>query len=52
MEFDNLITSSFGLGEKIILELLRRGESVFAVFPTAKDVPMSFLVRRISSMVS
>jgi nucleoside-diphosphate-sugar epimerase len=46
VEFDNLITSPFGLGEKLILELLRRGESVFAVFPTAKDVPMSFLGKK------
>ncbi|MGB7054581.1 MAG: NAD(P)-dependent oxidoreductase [bacterium] len=46
MEFDNLITSPFGLGEKLILELLRKGESVFAVFPTAKDVPMSFLGKK------
>jgi nucleoside-diphosphate-sugar epimerase len=46
VEFDNLITSPFGLGEKLLLELLRRGESVFAVFPTAKDVPMSFLGKR------
>jgi nucleoside-diphosphate-sugar epimerase len=46
IEFDNLITSSFGLGERLILELLRRGESVFAVYPTAKDVPMSFLGKK------
>jgi nucleoside-diphosphate-sugar epimerase len=46
MEFDNLITSPFGFGELLILELLRRGESVFAVFPTAKDVPMSFLGKK------
>jgi UDP-glucose 4-epimerase len=46
MEFDNLVTSPFGLGEKLILELLSKGESVFAVFPTAKDVPMSFLGKK------
>jgi len=46
MEFDNLITSPFGLGEKLILELLKKGESVFAVFPTPKDVPMSFLGKK------
>jgi len=46
MEFDNLITSPFGIGERLILELLRRGESVFAVYPTAKDVPMSFLGKK------
>ncbi|UCF70681.1 MAG: NAD(P)-dependent oxidoreductase [candidate division WOR-3 bacterium] len=46
MEFDNLITNPFGFGERLILELLRRGESVFAIFPTAKDVPMSFLGKK------
>jgi nucleoside-diphosphate-sugar epimerase len=46
MEFENLITSPFGLGERLILELLKRGESVFAIFPSAKDVPMSFLGKR------
>lgn len=46
MEFDNLITSPFGLGEKLILELLKKGESVYAVFPTPKDVPMSFLGKK------
>ena len=46
MEFDNLITSPFGLGEKLLLELLKKGESVFALFPTAKDVPMSFLGKK------
>ncbi|MBE0432664.1 NAD(P)-dependent oxidoreductase [candidate division WOR-3 bacterium] len=46
VEFDNLITSPFGIGERLILELLRRGESVFAVYPTAKDVPMSFLGKK------
>ncbi|UCD05633.1 MAG: NAD(P)-dependent oxidoreductase [candidate division WOR-3 bacterium] len=46
MEFDYLITSAFGFGEKLILELLRRGESVFAIYPTPKDVPMSFLGKK------
>lgn len=46
MEFDNLITSPFGFGERLILELLNREESVFAVFPTPKDVPMSFLGKK------
>ncbi len=46
MEFDNLITSPFGFGEKLILELLQRGESVFALFPSPKDVPMSFLGKK------
>ena len=39
----NLISSPFGLGEKLILELLNRGESVHTIFPSPKDVPMSFL---------
>ncbi len=38
-----LVTSPFGLGEKLILELLKTGESVYTVFPSPKDVPMSFL---------
>ena len=46
MEFDNLVTSAFGFGEKLILELLKRGESVFAIYPTPKDVPMSFLGKK------
>lgn len=46
MEFDNLITSPFGFGERLILELLQRGESVYAIFPTPKDVPMSFLGKK------
>jgi nucleoside-diphosphate-sugar epimerase len=46
MEFDNLITDPFGFGERLILELLKRGESVFAIFPSPKDVPMSFLGKR------
>lgn len=46
IEFDNLITSASGLGERLILELLRRGETVFALYPTAKDVPMSFLGKK------
>lgn len=43
MEFINLITSPFGLGEKLIFELLKRGESVYTIFPSAKEVPMSFI---------
>jgi nucleoside-diphosphate-sugar epimerase len=46
MEFDNLVTSAFGFGEKLILELLQRGESVHAIYPTPKDVPMSFLGKK------
>jgi nucleoside-diphosphate-sugar epimerase len=43
MEMTNLVTSPFGIGEQLILELLKRGESVYAVFPSPKGVPMSFL---------
>ncbi len=43
MEIANLVTSPFGIGEKLILELLNRGESVYTIFPSPKDVPMSFL---------
>ncbi|MDH4210937.1 MAG: NAD(P)-dependent oxidoreductase [candidate division WOR-3 bacterium] len=46
MEFDNLLTSAFGFAEKLILELLQRGESVYAIYPTPKDVPMSFLGKK------
>lgn len=45
MDITNLVTSPFGVGEKLILELLKRGESVYTVFPSPKDVPMSFLGR-------
>lgn len=38
-----LITDSFGLGEQIILRLNEQGESVFTIYPTPKEVPMSFL---------
>lgn len=43
METTNLVTSPFGIGEKLILELLKKGESVHTVFPSPKDVPMSLL---------
>lgn len=39
----NLITSPAGIGEKLILELLKRGESVYTIFSSPKNVPMSFL---------
>ncbi len=38
-----LVTSPFGLGEKLILELLKTGESVYTIFASPKEVPMSFL---------
>lgn len=46
MEFTNLITNPFGFGERLILELLKKGESIFAIFPSPKDVPMSFLGKK------
>jgi nucleoside-diphosphate-sugar epimerase len=39
----NIVTSPFGLGEKLILELVNKGESVYTIFPSPKEVPMSFL---------
>lgn len=39
----NLVTSPFGIGEKLIFELLKRGETVYTVFPSPKGVPMSFI---------
>lgn len=38
-----LITDPFGLGEQLILRLNDQGESVFTIYPTPKEVPMSFL---------
>ncbi len=43
MEITNVVTSPFGVGEKLISELLKHGETVHTIFPTPKDVPMSFL---------
>ncbi|KPK73538.1 hypothetical protein AMJ87_01425 [candidate division WOR_3 bacterium SM23_60] len=43
MEMTNLVTSPFGPGEKLIRELLKKGESVYTIFPSPKNVPMSFL---------
>ncbi|MEO0136115.1 MAG: NAD(P)-dependent oxidoreductase [candidate division WOR-3 bacterium] len=43
MEIDNLITSHTGIGELLANELIRRGETVYTVFPSPKEVPMSFL---------
>ncbi|MBN2619601.1 NAD(P)-dependent oxidoreductase [candidate division WOR-3 bacterium] len=38
-----LITDPFGIGEQLILRLNEQGESVFTIYPTPKEVPMSFL---------
>jgi nucleoside-diphosphate-sugar epimerase len=43
MEATNLITSPFGIGKQLIVELLKKQESVFTIFPSPKEVPMSFL---------
>jgi nucleoside-diphosphate-sugar epimerase len=43
LEITNLVTSPFGIGEKLVLELLKRNETVYTVFPSPKDVPMSYL---------
>jgi len=43
MDTANLITNPFGIGEQLIFELLKRGESVYTIFPSPKNVPMSFL---------
>jgi nucleoside-diphosphate-sugar epimerase len=39
----NLVTSPFGIGESLILSLLKQGESVYTIFPSPKNVPMSYL---------
>jgi UDP-glucose 4-epimerase len=38
-----LITDPFGVGEQLILQLIDQGQSVFTIYPTPKEVPMSFL---------
>lgn len=43
MEIENLVTSHTGIGELLTSELIKRGETVYTVFPSPKDVPMSFL---------
>ncbi|MEO0095459.1 MAG: NAD(P)-dependent oxidoreductase [candidate division WOR-3 bacterium] len=43
MEIENLVTSHSGIGELLTSELIKRGETVYTVFPSPKDVPMSFL---------
>jgi len=43
MDITNLVTSPFGIGEKLVLELMKKGETVYTVFPSPKDVPMSYL---------
>jgi len=39
----NLVTSPFGIGESLIVALLKQGESVYTIFPSPKNVPMSYL---------
>jgi len=43
MEIVNLITNPFGIGEKLIQALLKKGEPVYTIYPSPKDVPMSML---------
>ncbi len=43
MEMMNLVTSPIGIGGMLISELLTKGESVYTIFSSPKDVPMSFL---------
>lgn len=43
MEIENLVTCHTGLGELLTSELIKRGETVYTVFPSPKEVPMSFL---------
>ncbi|MCX7994374.1 MAG: NAD(P)-dependent oxidoreductase [candidate division WOR-3 bacterium] len=43
MEIDNLVTSHTGIGELLANELIKLGETVYTVFPSPKEVPMSFL---------
>ncbi|MEO0128727.1 MAG: NAD(P)-dependent oxidoreductase [candidate division WOR-3 bacterium] len=43
MEIENLVTCHTGIGELLTSELIKRGETVYTVFPSPKDVPMSFL---------
>ena len=43
MEIENLVTCHSGIGEQLISALIKRGETVYTIFPTPKDVPMNFL---------
>jgi len=43
MEIANLVTHPFGIGEKLILELMKQGETVHTVYASPKDVPMALL---------
>lgn len=43
MEIANVVTSPYGVGGKLIHELVRRGETVHTIFPSPKEVPMAFL---------
>ncbi|MEO0155497.1 MAG: SDR family oxidoreductase, partial [candidate division WOR-3 bacterium] len=43
MEIENLVTCHTGIGELLTSELIKRGETVYTVFPSPKDVPMSFM---------
>lgn len=43
MEIINLVTNPFGIGEKLIQALLKKGEPVYTIYPSPKEVPMSML---------
>ncbi len=43
MEIVNLVTNPFGIGEKLIQALLKKGEPVYTIYPSPKEVPMSML---------
>ena len=39
----NLVTSPYGIGASLIAALMEHGESVYTIFPSPKNVPMSYL---------
>ncbi len=43
MDIENLVTCHTGIGELLASELIKKGETVYTVFPSPKEVPMSFL---------
>lgn len=38
-----LVTNPYGIGGHLVLRFIEQGESVFTIYPTPKEVPMSFL---------
>jgi len=43
MDMKYLVTNPYGVGGQLLLRLIEQGESVFTIYPTPKEVPMSFL---------